>query len=226
MRAGWRYVFTWPGMLVLLSMALVLNFLFGPTGALLPILVTKHFGGGALQLAGLNSAEGLGIVAGGLLLGLWGGFHRRMFTMLAGLIGLSLAYGSLGLLPSGWFWVATGAVFVGAGMQVMTNGPIQALLQTTVVPDMQGRVFSLVTALATAITPLGLLVAGPVADLLGVRSWYIVAGLVGTGLGVAGFFIPALIHLEDHPGAPGTPSAAPAVTSAPAAGPALPGETL
>ena len=198
MRAGLRYVLAWPGLLALIGMAVVLNLLFNPTGALLPILVTKHFGGGALQLASLDSAEGIGLVAGGLLLGVWGGFRRRMLTTLCGLIGLSLGIGLMGVLPGSLFWLAAVAMFIVAGMQVMTNGPIMAVLQATVAPDMQGRVFSLVTALATAMVPLGLLVAGPVADALGVQSWYLLAGGVGLLMGVGSFFLPPLLHLEDQ----------------------------
>jgi MFS transporter, DHA3 family, macrolide efflux protein len=198
MRAGLRYVLAWPGLLILLSMALVLNFLFSPTGALLPILVTKHFGGGVLQLASLDSAAGIGIVAGGMALGIWGGFRRRILTTLTALIGLSLSFGLMGLLPANAFWIAVGAMFVASAMQVLTNGPIMALLQATVAPEMQGRVFSLVTALASAMAPIGLLVAGPLADALGVRTWYVVAGSVGVLLGVVGFFIPGLMHLEDQ----------------------------
>ena len=219
MRAGLRYVLAWPGLLALLGMALVLNLMFNPTGALLPILVTKHFGGGALQLASLDSAEGVGLVAGGLLLGVWGGFRKRIVTTLLGLIGLSLGIGLLGLLPANLFWLAAGAMFITSVMQVLTNGPIMAVLQATVAPDMQGRVFSLVTALATAMVPLGLLVAGPTADALGVQSWYIMACAVGLVMGVAGFFLPALIHLEDRA------AAQPAPTAAVAAPAYAPGET-
>ena len=83
-----------------------------------------------------------------------------------------------------------------AKLWMMTNGPIMAMLQATVAPDMQGRVFSLTTALTTAMVPLGLLVAGPVADAFGVQSWYLLAGGVGVLMGAAGFFLPALVHLE------------------------------
>src|SRR5258707_15405106 len=41
MRAGLRYVLAWPGLLALISMAVVVNLMFNPTGALLPILVTQ-----------------------------------------------------------------------------------------------------------------------------------------------------------------------------------------
>ena len=207
MRAGLRYVLAWPGLLALIGMAVVLNLLFSPAGALLPILVTQHFGGGALQLASLDSAEGVGLVAGGLLLSMWGGFRKRMVTTLTGLLGLSLGIGLLGLLPGNLFWLAAAAMFIVAVMQVMTNGPIMAVLQATVAPDMQGRVFSLVSALATAMVPLGLLVAGPVADALGVQSWYLLAGGVGLAMGVAGFFLPAVVHLEDQAVARRAPAA-------------------
>jgi DHA3 family macrolide efflux protein-like MFS transporter len=219
MRAGLRYVLAWPGLLALLCMALILNLVFNPTGALLPILVTKHFGGGALQLASLDSADGIGLIAAGLLLGVWGGFRRRILTTLLGLIGLSLGIGLLGVLPANLFWLAAVAMFITAAMQVLTNGPIMAVLQATVAPDMQGRVFSLVSALATAMVPLGLLVAGPMADAFGVQSWFVMAGLVGLVMGVGGFFLPPLMHLEDQAA---TQNARAATVEAPAM---APGET-
>ena len=54
-------------------------------------------------------------------------------------------------------------------MNPITNGPFFAVLQSSVRPDMQGRVLSLVQSGSVAMVPLSLLVAGPVADALGVR---------------------------------------------------------
>lgn len=54
-------------------------------------------------------------------------------------------------------------------------------MQAVVAPDMQGRVFSLINSVSTGMTPLGLAIAGPVADALGVNIWFIVGGIV-TGL--------------------------------------------
>jgi DHA3 family macrolide efflux protein-like MFS transporter len=62
---------------------------------------------------------------------------------------------------------------------------------------MQGRVFALVQSLATAATPLGMLIAGPVADALGVRVWYLIGGTACILMGVGGFFVPVVVHLED-----------------------------
>jgi DHA3 family macrolide efflux protein-like MFS transporter len=50
-----------------------------------------------------------------------------------------------------------------------------------------------------AMTPLGLLVAGPVSDAIGIRAWYWIAGIVTLLMGIAGFLIPAVMHVEDQP---------------------------
>jgi DHA3 family macrolide efflux protein-like MFS transporter len=81
----------------------------------------------------------------------------------------------------------------------IVNGTLGAVMQATVDPSRQGRVFTLTGSLATAMTPLGLLVAGPVADLLGIQSWYIVGGLLCALMGVVGLFIPSVMNIEAGP---------------------------
>ena len=61
---------------------------------------------------------------------------------------------------------------------------------------MQGRVFTLVGALATAMSPIGLLLAGPLADRLGVQTWYLVGGAFCITMGLVAFALPAVMKLE------------------------------
>jgi DHA3 family macrolide efflux protein-like MFS transporter len=202
MRAGLRYTSSWPGLMAILVMATAINFFLVAALSLLPILVTTHFGGAAMHLASLSSAFGIGIIAGGLALGVWGGFRRRMHTSLTGLIGLGLGFLLLGITPATMFWLALASTVLAAVMSSMTNGPLMAVLQTTVAPAMQGRVFTLMASMAMAISPLGLAVAGPVADRLGAQIWYIVGGAVCTGMGILAFFVPSILNMEDHRSAP------------------------
>ena len=81
-------------------------------------------------------------------------------------------------------------------MATMANGPIQAVLQSTVAPDYQGRVFALYGSLATMATPVGLLLAAPLAEIFGVRAWYVTGGIVCLVMGAAAFFVPAIVHIE------------------------------
>ena len=83
-------------------------------------------------------------------------------------------------------------------MNPIVNGPVFAVMQATVAPEMQGRVFTLLQSAASAMSPLSLAVAGPVSDAIGVQAWYIVGGLVCVLMGIGGFFVPALVHLEDN----------------------------
>ena len=77
------------------------------------------------------------------------------------------------------------------------NGPIQAILQATIAPDYQGRVFTLMGSIATATAPLGLLVAAPIAEVVGVRAWYLAGGLACIAMGIAGFLLPGLMRIEE-----------------------------
>ena len=197
-REGLRYVRAWPGLLGVLVMATLINFLLNPAFALMPLLVTKHFGGGAIQLGGLESAWGIGVVLGGLLLGVWGGFRRRVYTSMMGLIGIGLGTLIVGVAPATSFGLAVAGLFFAGFMNPITNGPLFAVLQSAVAPEMQGRVFTLIQSAALAMSPLSMIVAGPLADALGVRVWYVAGGVVCALMGVAGFYLPAIRHMEDN----------------------------
>lgn len=196
--AGLRYVQRWRGLLYLIGLAVLLNFLLTPAFALLPLLVTDHFNGSALQLGLLESTFGVGVLIGGIGLGVWGGFKRRIVTSLIGLILLGSGVVALGMAPATLFVMALGAALLVGLAQVMTNGPIMALFQAVIAPDMQGRVMTLTVSMTTAMTPIGLMVAGPVSDLLNVRIWFVGAGTACILVAVIAFFIPALMQIESN----------------------------
>ena len=201
-RAGFRYLWNWPGLMLIGVMATVINFLLTPAFSLLPILVTKHFNGQAIQLATLKSLSGTGFIVGGLILSAWGGFKRRILTTLMGLLAMGAGCLVMGLLPSSAFALAVGTMFFLGIMSPIVNGPLMAAVQAAVAPEMQGRVFMLISTMAGAMSPLGLVIAGPIADKLGVQTWFIIGGIVTIGMGIIGVFIPAIMHFEDGRGAP------------------------
>lgn len=211
MLAGLRYMWSWPGLCMVGGLAVVINMVLSPAFALMPILVTRHFGGGALQFGAMESAWGVGVVLGGLTLGVWGGFRRRMLTSLVGIIGLGVGTLAVGLAPATVFALAVAGIFLAGFMSPIANGPLFAVMQARVAPEMQGRIFTLVNSMAAACTPLGLAVAGPVADAIGVQAWFNAGGLVCIVAGVGGALVPAILYLED------SRRAAPEVCSSPTA---------
>jgi DHA3 family macrolide efflux protein-like MFS transporter len=195
---GLRYVWRWPGVRALLLMATVINFTINPGFALMPILITRHFGRGALELGWMESAWGIGVVVGGLVLSGWGGFRRRILTTLMGLVGMGISVLGLGLVPPEGFILALAAMFFAGAMNPITNGPAYAILQARVAPELQGRVLTTIGSIAGAMMPLGTAIAGPVADWLGVQVWFLIGGAVCALMGVVSFFVPAIVGIEDQ----------------------------
>jgi DHA3 family macrolide efflux protein-like MFS transporter len=176
-------------------MAVLVNLCMVPAFALLPLLVVEQ-GGGAVRLAWLESAFGVGTIAGGILLGVWGGFSRRIYTTFAGLLVAGIGTVVLGAATS------PGTAFIGIVILGVTipciNGPIQAVLQATVAPEIQGRVFTLYMSACGAMAPLGLLIAAPIAELVGIRALYLTAGLACLAMSVGGFLMPSITTIEDE----------------------------
>ena len=115
-----------------------------------------------------------------------------------GVIVLGLGFVVLGFTPGSLFWIALASMLVVGLMIPLVDGPIMAILQGTVTPEMQGRVFTLMGSLLWITSPFSLAVAGPVSDWLGLQVWYITAGVLCGVIGVAGFFTPAIVHIEEN----------------------------
>jgi DHA3 family macrolide efflux protein-like MFS transporter len=198
LREGFVYVVRWKGLLGLILLAMALNFLLIPTSSFLPLVITKIFNGGAKELGWVESLFGVGIILGGITLSIWGGFKRRIITSFSGVIGIGLGIVLTGLVPPNMFYLIFITTFIVGFSQVFANGPLMAIMQSTVAPEMQGRVFSLLTAGATAMMPLSLLIAGPISDRFSIRFWYVFGGAICILMTIAATFIPAIMNIEDN----------------------------
>jgi len=198
MREGLNYIRSWPGLVALIGVAMIVKVALTPAFSLLPLLVSDHFNGGAAQLSLLEAVAGVGIVLGGLILSVWGGFRRKIYTTMLGAVILGLSFLVLGLTPGGLFWMALASIFVAGLMIPLIDGPTMAILQGTVAPEMQGRVFTMMGSLIWITSPFSLAVAGPVSDWLGLQVWYVVAGVLCGLMGLALFFVPALVNIEEN----------------------------
>ena len=193
-----KFMLNWKGGLYILIGAMVINLLIMPAISLLPILVVNHFNAGALEFASLTSAMGIGMVVGGIILGIWGGFKKRIVTGMISFILIGISLSIIGLLPPTALFFAIIVFFIAGFMMPIGNGSIFAILQAMVPPEMQGRVFTLVMSGSAAMTPIGLAIAGPVADLLGVQIWFLVGGIGMIMVGILAFFSSSVMRIEEE----------------------------
>jgi DHA3 family macrolide efflux protein-like MFS transporter len=193
---GYRYIIHWRGLLIILILAMVINFFFSATEPLTPLLIINHFKGGASQLASWLSLFSVGMLLGGLILGVWGGFKRKIVTALTGLIVMGVLTFGIGILPSNMF---IGGLILNTAFGLVipiVNGSIGATLQSSIKPDMQGRVFAFIQSIAMLVSPLALIIAGPFADKFGIQPWFVIAGCICAAMGALGFFFPEVIGIE------------------------------
>jgi DHA3 family macrolide efflux protein-like MFS transporter len=197
-RDGLSFITAWRGLMLVALMATLINFLLTPAGALMPLLVTQHFGLGALAFGLTDTFWGVGMITGGIVLGAWGGFKRKIATTLMGIVGIGAGILLIGFVPAGLFALALAGMLLVGIMVVFANGPLQAIFQTVVPPEMQGRVTSLVGSFAMAMSPLSLLIAGPIADKVGIQTWYVISGVLCILMALAAFLIPAVMDIENN----------------------------
>ncbi len=183
LKEGIQYVISLPGLLMIILTATLLNFLISPAFSLLPLMITDYFKKGVIELGIAESLFSIGFLIGGLTLSIWGGFKNRLLTSSIFLISMGITISLIGIIPPGGFYVAIVVMAVAGICNPLVNGPLMAAMQARVAPDKQGRVFSLVGAGAAAAMPIGLAIAGPLSDKIGVRYWFIVGGIVTTIIG-------------------------------------------
>jgi Major Facilitator Superfamily len=160
---GFSYILSRPSLLGLQLVFLIGNFFYGIPGAVQAAMILANTGSSEKALAYVNSAGAVGGVVGGLVMSAWGGPKRRVHGVLlgwfsSGLFGLVL----MGFGRSIPVWAV--AAFIGVFISPIINGSNQAIWQAKVPPDLQGRVFSIRRLIAWFVSPLAMLVAGPLAD--------------------------------------------------------------
>ena len=158
--------------------------LIAPAAFLTPLQVTRSFGDDFWRLTAVEIAFSSGMIIGGGLMAAWGGFQNKIHTMTfaSSVIGVSTI--ALGIVPN--FWVYLGFMVLTGIAMPLFNTPLTVLLQEKIEEGLQGRVFGIYGMISTSMMPLGMLVFGPIADMI-LIEWL----LIGTGilLFIQGFFL-------------------------------------
>jgi len=184
---GWRYLRARAGLFGLLWYYALVNFLLNFAAVLTGPLILSF--GQADALGVVQMVSGLGMLTGSIVMSAWGGPQRRVRAVFS-----FIALSSVGLLVIG---LQPNVVLISAGFFVllfgvpMGSGPSQAIFQSKVAPDVQGRVFAIRNMISRSMMPIAFLSAGPLADFVfgplmregGALANTFLGGLIGVGPG-------------------------------------------
>ena len=199
---GWKYLLERPGLFGLLWYYAVVNFFLSFSGVLITPLVLSY--GTPAEMGVIQTIGGVALLIGGLLMSIWGGPKSRRIWYVIAAIALS-GFGFLlaGLRPS--TSLIASAQFVILFFIPISAAISQAVWQTKVAPDIQGRIFSIRAMIAFSIIPIANIAAGLLADKVfeplmaegGVLSDTIIGATigVGSGRGIALIFIISALFL-------------------------------
>jgi len=215
---GWKYIVARPGLLGLLLVFAATNFFSGLMQPLLAPLVLDMTS--ADMLGYLGSVIGIGMLLGTLIMSAWGGPKRKVHGVLGFLMLGGLFTTMLGLRPSIPLMTVSG--FLMMMTFPVVNGSSQAIWQSKVALDVQGRVFSVRRMIAWSTTPVAFALAGPLADQVfkpllmeggalansvgqvigvgpgrGVGLMFIILGLCNVLVAAGGYLNSRVYHVED-----------------------------
>ena len=218
---GFRYIFQRRSLLNIQLIFFGVNFVASFAFVLIAPLILTKTDGNALVLGTVLAAGAIGQVVGGVVLGIWGGPKRRIHGVLLGMVFASLLGEFLfGFANEVIAWSA--AFFLGGFFIVFVNGSNQAIWQSKVAPDVQGRVFAVRRLIAQISVPAAFLVGGFAADLVfepamqvggalapifggilgvgpgaGISLMFVLAGIGGILIGLAGYAFRSVRNAED-----------------------------
>jgi len=176
MAEGFRYMVRTPWLLAtLLFASLMILVMMGPLEVLIPFLIKDKLGGGPGDHALVMAAFGIGGALGSLAMA-----SLKMPRHYLSLMNLMWGVGCLPFIIMGLtshVWVVVVCSFV---LGAMFSAPMViwgTLLQRRVPPDLLGRVASLDFFVSVSLMPVSMALAGPVADAIGLRTTFLIAGV-------------------------------------------------
>lgn len=184
---GFRYIVNRPSLLGLLMIPLFANLFSGTAKAVLTPTFLARTNSNQVLWGFFQSASGIGGVVGGVIMSIWGGPKKRIHGVLGGWIIYGLmGVGLIGLNINPAFWFI--GTFIGAVVSPIMFGSSQAIWQSKVAVEVQGRVFSIRRLIAWLSIPIFPLIAGPLSDsvlepMMKSPTQTILSSVVGTGPG-------------------------------------------
>lgn len=216
---GFKYIFARPSLLGLQLIFFAGNLFTGIGFTVFAPMILSRSGNDSLMFGSVQSAGAIASVVGGVLMSAWGGFKRRVHGVLLGWILSGVGMAIIGLAGGLPIWIA--GIAIASLVGPLVNASNQAIWQSKVAPDLQGRVFSARRLIAWFTNPISPIIGGTLADyvlepaaragtgLPAAFSWLVgtgpgagmgllivFCGLAASLAGLAGYFIQPVRHAE------------------------------
>lgn len=149
-------------------------FLCFPGGFLATLFVSRYYGDTYWYLTIVEVIGFIGMMAGGLLIGAWGGFNNRVKTLTIGITAFGILTILMGAVNSLIIYLILMAIY-GIALTMVQTASITLLQENTTV-DIQGKMFGLFGAMYSCFLPFGMI--GPLSDIISMLILMIISGIL------------------------------------------------
>jgi DHA3 family macrolide efflux protein-like MFS transporter len=185
-RDGLLYIRDRGWLLGIMAVSFVFFLFIAPLAFLTNLKVVRDYGSEVWRLTAHELTFSTGMLAGGVIMGAWGGFGNRSYSMGAGNVLIGLGAVGIGLVSEFWGYIVL-MWFIGLTFP-MFNVAAMSLMQEKVDGAFMGRVFSVLGMLTSALVPVSMAIFGPLSDAVNLNALFILNGVVMIGLGLP-FFV-------------------------------------
>ncbi|MEK4946498.1 MFS transporter [Carnobacterium sp. FSL W8-0810] len=190
LRLGFREFVQNKNILKVTIIGVFVMFFYLPLSSLFPLMTTNHFQLSALFGGIIEVVYAFGMLLGAVVIGKLNKKQNKLKQSIYGLIGISvvtvLSGATSGSLIGFWLFALFSFLMGGFGNQFSI--PFTAYVQEEIAAEKLGRFFSFYGSIMSIAMPVGLLLAGPMTDLLGINSWFLIAGICSLVISIFGYF--------------------------------------
>lgn len=176
-KIGMKYAFSKKVIGKLLLVYGMFTFFCVPAGYLAGLFVRREFGGTYWYLTAVEVVGFAGMMAGGVVMSIWGGFRRREITLAAGLLTFGILAAGMGFSENFILYLSLMLLY-GVALTIIQTS-VTTMLQEKTDVSMQGRVFGLLNTMYAGFLPMGMAISGPLADRIPLE-WV----MIGSGMGI------------------------------------------
>ncbi len=178
-KLGFKIIKLIPGLVIMIILSMLLNFLIRPLDTLMPLYINVNHGGTAGHLALTMIIFQGGLIAGAVVASVKKEWNNKIRVIFISIVIALVGYLIFAIAPKrSYLIMGIGGVILGFNLPII-NALYQTFLQTTVPPDKIGRVSSIDSTFSSAISPIGALLSGPLALLIGIQSLLFYCALIG-----------------------------------------------
>ena len=193
---GFKTLKSIPGFIILMIMAMLLNFLIQPFSTLISYFAAVIHDASPFEYALISVGFQGGIIGGAILTTLKKHWKNKVKVTFSVLVVVMIAYSMFALAPYRDFLYMIVFTFIMGFMLPIVNTLFQTIQQTVIPHEKLGRVSSIDLTLSMIITPIGALLAGPLGELLGVVNLFFMSGVLGVLVLVIIYFFTGIRHVD------------------------------